>query len=140
MRFATSIVPACVLAAFFGGTEARAQDQEPLVIEVNMADYSFSPAPLRIPAGRPVTLVFSNTGDVDHEFMAGRTVANGDFELDLFAGLEVDIQAVAPADHADAAPHEHAPRSAPRVAHSTRVQPPPATAEAPPSRPGAAPP
>ena len=109
MRFATSIVPACVLAALIGGTEVRAQDQEPLVIEVNMADYSFSPAPLRIPAGRPVMLVFTNTGNVDHEFMAGRTVANGDFEVDLFAGLEVEIQAAPAADHADAEPHEHAP-------------------------------
>jgi len=96
MRFATIAVSACALAVWLGATEAQAQDLgheatpgEPLVIEIDMADHSFSPEALRIPAGRPVKLVFTNTGELEHEFMAGRTVGDGDFEVDLFAGLDV---------------------------------------------------
>ena len=98
MRFATIVVSACALAVLLTGTEALAQDHShdaasgaPLVIEVNLADYSFSPEQLRIPAGQLVQLVFTNTGEVEHEFMAGRTVVDGDFAVDLFAGLEVEI-------------------------------------------------
>ncbi len=98
MRFATRVVSACALAVLLTGTEALAQDHShdaasgaPLVIEVNLADYSFSPEQLRIPAGQLVQLVFTNTGEVEHEFMAGRTVVDGDFAVDLFAGLEVEI-------------------------------------------------
>ncbi len=105
MRFATIVTSACALAVSLGGTEAVAQDHshdaEPLVIEVNMADYSFAPEALRIPAGQLVQLVFTNTGEVEHEFMAGRTVADGDFTIDLFAGLEVEMGTLAavPAGH-----------------------------------------
>jgi len=113
MRFATIAVSAYALAASLGGTEVRAQDhsheagqEHPLVIEVNMADHSFSPEALRIPAGRPVQLVFMNTGEVEHEFMAGRTVADGDFEVDLFAGLDVEIRTEeAEHGHEEAAEH-----------------------------------
>ena len=109
MRFATIAVSAFSLTVLLNGTEARAQDHahdaapgEPLVIEVNMADYSFSPEALRIPAGQLVQLVFTNTGEVEHEFMAGRTVVDGDFAVDLFAGLEVvmgAVEAAVPAGH-----------------------------------------
>jgi len=94
-----------------------------VVIEVEMRDHAFSPANLRVPAGQPVTLVFRNTGAVEHEFMAGRRVTEGDFGTDLFAGIEVatesdmdammhdhhDDAAAAPHDHDDAAaaPHDH---------------------------------
>ena len=110
MRFATIAVSAYALAASLAGTEVRAQNhsheagqEHPLVIEVNMADHSFSPEALRIPAGRPVQLVFMNTGEVEHEFMAGRTVADGDFEVDLFAGLDVEIRT----EEAEEAEHGH---------------------------------
>ncbi len=122
MRFATIAVYACALAVWLGATEAQAQDLdeatpgEPLVIEIDMADHSFSPEALRIPAGRPVKLVFTNTGELEHEFMAGRTVGDGDFEVDLFAGLDVEIRTEEAADaghghdeatedHDDAAEH-----------------------------------
>ena len=106
MRFATIAVSAFSLTVLLNGTEAWAQDHahdaapgEPLVIEVNMADYSFSPEALRIPAGQLVQLVFTNTGEVEHEFMAGRTVADGDFAVDLFAGLDVVMGTEVPAGH-----------------------------------------
>ena len=114
MKSALVVVPMCALAIFFRGTELQAQSHdhpaEPVMIEVTMADFSYSPAVLRIPAGQPVTLVFVNTGVVQHEFMAGRAAANGDFEADLFANVEVEMGSADAMDHDDtgAPPHEHA--------------------------------
>ena len=113
MKSALAVVPMCALAIFFKGGEVQAQSHdhaaESVVIEVTMADFSYSPAILRIPAGRPVTLVFANTGVVEHEFMAGRIVVNGDFEADLFANVDVEMGSADTADHDDAgtAPHDH---------------------------------
>ena len=86
--------------------EAAGQE-EAVRIEVTLDEYSFSPDPLRIPAGRPVTLVIRNVGRFQHEFMAGRNAAGDDFERDLFADLHVNIEKVESAD-ADHAEHEHA--------------------------------
>ena len=111
MRSANAVVPICALAMFFGGAEVQAQSGagEPIVIEVTMADFSFSPAVLEIPADRPVTLVFVNTGVVEHEFMVGRRAVSGDFEVDLFANVDVEMGSEDMADHDDtgAAPHDH---------------------------------
>ena len=90
-------------------------------IEVTLDEYSFSPDPLRIPAGRPVTLVIRNVGRFPHEFMAGRDVASDDFEQDLFADLHVNIEKVK-MDHADhgsdaTAEHEQAEHGATEPAH-----------------------
>ena len=88
-----------------------AQGTEALRIDVTLDEYSFSPEPLRIPAGRPVTLVIRNVGRVAHEFMAGRDAEGNDFKQDLFADLHVNIE---PADtghtghNEDAAHAEHA--------------------------------
>ena len=71
---------------------AAGQEAEPLRIDVTLSEYSFAPEPLRIPAGRPVTLVIRNAGKVPHEFMAGREVAGNDFRQDLFADLHVNIE------------------------------------------------
>ena len=89
--------------------EAAGQE-EAVRIEVTLDEYSFSPDPLRIPAGRPVTLVIRNVGRFQHEFMAGRNAAGDDFEHDLFADLHVNIEKAetADADHASAADADHA--------------------------------
>ncbi len=68
------------------------QEAEPLRIDVTLNEYSFAPEPLRIPAGRLVTLVIRNAGKVPHEFMAGREVVGNDFRQDLFADLHVNIE------------------------------------------------
>ena len=111
MRSASAVVPICALGMFFGGAEVQAQSVagEPIVIKVTMADFSFSPTVLEIPADRPVTLVFVNTGVVEHEFMVGRRAVSGDFEVDLFANVDVEIGSEDMADHDDtgAAPHAH---------------------------------
>ena len=103
MRFATIAVSACALAALLGGTEARAQDhsheagqEHPLVIEVNMADHSFSPDALRIPAGQSVQLVFSFRPETQPVFVRGiivREVDGTGFALE-FTGLNDRIRAV----------------------------------------------
>ena len=98
-----------VLAGAAGS--AFAQGAEALRIDVTLDEYSFSPEPLRIPAGREVTLVIRNVGRVPHEFMAGRDAEGDDFAQDLFADLHVNIEP-AEMDHAahdaDAGHDEHA--------------------------------
>ena len=71
-----------------------AQEAEALRIDVTLDEYSFSPEPLRVPAGRPVTLVIRNVGRIAHEFMAGRDPEGNDFKQDLFADLHVNIEQV----------------------------------------------
>ena len=117
-RTATLVVLSLAAVLTFSGyqgslpVEAAGQEEEALRIEVVLDEYSFSPDPLRIPAGRPVTLVIRNVGRFPHEFMAGREPAGDDFEQDLFADLHVNIEKVE-MDHADhgaeaAAQSEHA--------------------------------
>ncbi|MDH3205517.1 MAG: cupredoxin domain-containing protein [Gemmatimonadota bacterium] len=111
--FITSSLGATALSAQAHDHDAAAGDA--MVIEVDMADHSFTPATLRIPAGHPVTLVFENTGSVEHEFMAGRGVSDGDFDVDLFAGLEVVIGTAEMAVHDGDAGHDHAAGAADHV-------------------------
>jgi uncharacterized cupredoxin-like copper-binding protein len=111
MKSTLGVVSMCALAIFFRGAEVQAQshdhETDPVMIEVTMADFSYSPAVLRIPAGRPVMLVFTNMGVVEHEFMAGRTAVSGDFAVDLFENVDVEMGSADVADH-DHAEHMHA--------------------------------
>ena len=86
---AVVLLAVAVVAGSVGSSTVGAgrQETEALRIEVTLDEYSFSPDPLRIPAGRPVTLVIRNAGRFPHEFMAGREVAGDDFEHDLFADV-----------------------------------------------------
>ena len=86
------MLAALVLAG--GGSSSFAQGTEALRIEVTLDEYSFFPDPLRIPAGREVTLIIRNEGRVSHEFMAGREPEGNDFKQDLFGGLHVNIEEV----------------------------------------------
>jgi uncharacterized cupredoxin-like copper-binding protein len=95
--------------------QAAGPEEVTLRIGVTLNEYSFAPEPIRIPAGRPVTLVIRNAGKVPHEFMAGREVEGNDFRQDLFADLHVNIEpaepvAAAHGDHGDHGLHasEHA--------------------------------
>ena len=112
---AIALVPLLALVGVGGPSSssvlAVGQEAEPLRIDVTLAEYSFSPEPLRIPAGRPVTLVIRNVGKVPHEFMAGREVVGNDFRQDLFADLHVNVEQadMGLADHdGHAEPAEHA--------------------------------
>ena len=95
-----------VLAGAAGSSFA--QEAEALRIDVTLDEFSFSPEPLRIPAGRPVTLVIRNVGKVAHEFMAGRDPEGNDFGHDLFADLHVNIEQADLAEAGHAEHNEHA--------------------------------
>ena len=116
ISMAVLMLAALVLAG--GGSSSFAQETEALRIDVTLDEYSFLPDPLRIPAGREVTLVIRNVGRVSHEFMAGREPEGNDFIHDLFGGLHVNIEEVDNTDvghapQADAASHaEHAEENA----------------------------
>ncbi|MCH7824829.1 MAG: cupredoxin domain-containing protein, partial [Acidobacteria bacterium] len=101
VSFAALVLAGAAVSSF--AQQADAQEAEPLLIEVTLDEYSFSPEPLRIPAGREVTLVIRNVGEFAHEFMAGRDPEGNDFKQDLFAGLHVNIEKVdtTEAGHAD---------------------------------------
>ncbi len=107
------VVGASVLAAGPSSSRAGGQEAEALRIDVTLDEYSFSPDPLRIPAGRPVTLLIRNAGRFPHEFMAGREAAGDDFEHDLFADVHVNIE---PVETADAGHEDHADHAADRHA------------------------
>ncbi|HEX5013826.1 MAG TPA: plastocyanin/azurin family copper-binding protein [Candidatus Limnocylindrales bacterium] len=46
-------------------------DQEPLVVPIEIHYSHFAPAALRVPAGRPITFVITNTDPIDHEWIVG---------------------------------------------------------------------
>ena len=113
LTLSASIAVVAIGVLVFAGApgSASAQGAEALRIDVTLDEYSFSPEPLRIPAGRRVTLVIRNVGSVAHEFMAGRDVEGNDFKQDLFADLHVNIEQVdaGHAEHNEDAGHdEHA--------------------------------
>lgn len=97
-------------------TRVRADTTE-LVLELD--DFLFSPGTLRIPAGRPVRLLVRNTGQVPHEFMAGRGVADGAFVEDLFEGVDVRVAERSPGGHEPAGAGGSAGEAA--DAHGTMV-------------------
>ena len=45
--------------------------QTPLTIRVEMSEFAFRPATIRLTAGRPVRLVLVNRGEIAHQFEAG---------------------------------------------------------------------
>ncbi len=98
-------------------TQGSLFDPDAEWFQVTLDEFSISPNPLRIPAGRPVTLVIKNVGKVPHEFMAGREAQGDDFEHDLFAGMEVEIS-VEISDEAAASDHEHAEGEAAEHQHA----------------------
>ena len=106
-----AVVALVVLVLAGAAGSASAQGAEALRIDVTLDEFSFSPEPLRIPAGRPVMLFIRNVGKVAHEFMAGRDAEGNDFTQDLFADLHVNIEQVETAEaghaeHNDDAAHD----------------------------------
>ncbi len=91
LRFGLAV--GLVLALAGCSTSAAPEDlpefaQNSKLIEVKLNEFSIT-TPLEIPAGEKVTLVITNEGKVDHEFMAGREAHGGSFATDLFHGVEV---------------------------------------------------
>lgn len=71
------------------------------VIEIEMVEFGYLPTSVDIPAGKPVTLRFTNTGKVVHEAMIGDAhmqeefaAADGHEDADGDAGHHADVMAV----------------------------------------------
>lgn len=127
---------ALVLAACGTGKSQRSEDAgssaatssmadtSAKVIEVAMKDFAFQPSTLTVPAGQKVTLKFTNTGTVEHEFMAGKKMAGeGEgFENDLFAGVSVKKQkpdeTAGEGEHSEEAAHAEEGESAGEDEHA----------------------
>ena len=62
------------LAAALGAAAvagAVGREQEPLVVPIEIHYSHFAPDTLRVPAGRPITFVITNTDPIDHEWIVG---------------------------------------------------------------------
>ena len=61
-------------------------------IEVTMKDFAYQPSSITVPAGKEVTLQFTNTGSVEHYFVVGDTVASNTdgFHQNLFSGVSIE--------------------------------------------------
>ncbi len=87
-----------VLAACGSGESNQASDVERTesasadTIEVTMKDFAYQPSSITVPAGKEVTLQFTNTGSVEHYFVVGDTVASttDGFEQNLFSGVSIE--------------------------------------------------
>lgn len=86
---------ALLVAACGGGGDTLADGDE---VTISLSEFEFEPAELRLTPGTTVTIRLENTGEKDHEFMAGQEVHLEDgiphgFESDFFEtveGLSVD--------------------------------------------------
>jgi uncharacterized cupredoxin-like copper-binding protein len=62
------------LAAALGAAAvagAVGRESEPLVVPIVIHYSHYEPAAIRVPAGRPVTFVITNTDPIDHEWIVG---------------------------------------------------------------------
>ena len=46
-------------------------EPEPLVVPITIPYSHYEPAEIRVPAGRPITFVITNTDPIDHEWIVG---------------------------------------------------------------------
>lgn len=91
-------VCALVTASLLLATAAPAQPTPP-VQTINLVSYSYSPTPIRLHAGQPVTLLFVNRSGSGHDFTArsffrsARILAGrvGDGEVELRGGQSASV-------------------------------------------------
>lgn len=76
---------ALLAAACGGGGETLADGDE---VTISLSEFEFQPSELRLTPGTTVTIRLENTGEKDHEFMAGQEVH---FEDDIPHGFESDF-------------------------------------------------
>ncbi|WP_258096751.1 cupredoxin domain-containing protein [Salinibacter sp. 10B] len=71
-------------------TDAASESAD--TVEVTMKDFAYQPSSISVPAGKEVTLQFTNTGSVEHYFVVGDTVtSNTDgFQQNLFSGVSIE--------------------------------------------------
>lgn len=84
------VLLALAVAACGGGGQTLADGDE---LTITLSEYQFEPSDIRLAPGTSVTIVLENTGEKDHEFMAGQEVHVEDgiphgFESDFFETVE----------------------------------------------------
>lgn len=85
-----AILAALVLVAAGCGTAQGPEAAGQGPIEITLTDFSFQPEAIRLKAGQEVTLVLTNEGQIEHEFMAGREREEmGGYGHDFFEGIEI---------------------------------------------------
>ena len=94
-----SATRSAMAAAFALAAAAPAAAQSPPTVTVNLASYAYSPNPIVLQGGRPVTLVFVNRSGSGHDFTArsffarSRIVSGavGKGEIDLRPGQSAQV-------------------------------------------------
>ncbi len=102
-------VTVLILAACGGGGASA----EPVSIDIEMNEYTFTPERLELKVGQEVTLNLINTGQLQHEIMFGRDVVKvnnrpAGYEVDMFesAGVEPEVTQVGEPEHEEMEMHE----------------------------------
>jgi uncharacterized cupredoxin-like copper-binding protein len=92
-----TVILVAITAVFLVDTgDQVAQPDQDGVLEIVLEDFEFEPSEFVLPAGEPVTLVFTNRQDFTHDLTFGRSVVQVDgrpagFEEDLLAGLDARV-------------------------------------------------
>lgn len=73
MRILSAVIaPLALITAACGGGATDGAAAGARIIEVTMNEFTFSPSSITLAPGERVTLRFTNSGTLEHEFMAGR--------------------------------------------------------------------
>lgn len=92
--------------------DATATDTAATVIDITMSDHAYEPSEITVPAGKEVTLSFTNEGKAEHYFVVGDAVDEDEEEFDenLFNGVDLEKSKQAEGhddDHDDEHEEEH---------------------------------
>lgn len=92
-----TVILVAIAAIFLVDTGDRlARPDQDGVLEIVLEDFEFEPSEFVLPAGEPVTLVFTNRQDFTHDLTFGRSLVQDDgrpagFEEDLLAGIDARV-------------------------------------------------
>jgi uncharacterized cupredoxin-like copper-binding protein len=81
------LASALIVGGACGGVSSSAAADEGRTIHVEMSDDAFSPPQIVLAAGETITLVFTNVGSLEHEFMAGMGGMPGQGYMQDWAGM-----------------------------------------------------
>lgn len=75
-----------------GASASASTDTDTTVVAVTMKNHAYEPSSITVPAGKPVTIEFENTGTAEHYFVAGDTIASDGegFQENLFSDVSLE--------------------------------------------------
>lgn len=99
------LIRTVAIAALVAGPVAAAA--QPTVVAIELKSFSYTPSPIRLHAGQPVTLTFTNRAGGGHDFTAktffqSAKILSGnvsDGEVEVGAGQSVSVTLVPAAGH-----------------------------------------